>query len=130
MSDVPQQPNAAPGSPTEAPKPSFGSRLARWVTIAAGIIIGLIALLKLFVSFTLPACGDKRAVDTLEAIFKERKIAIDTIADFKSLTDTSSEKTCQAVVLAPGERATIYYRIYWEGWSVQIMITKVDSKPA
>ncbi|MGH6770628.1 MAG: hypothetical protein ACRECO_16580 [Xanthobacteraceae bacterium] len=126
MSDVP--PNAA-ASP-DAPKPTFWQRWSRWITIAAGVIILLTGLLQLLVSFSLPGCGDKRAVDALHAIFKERKIAIDAISDFKPVTDTSSEKTCQALVKAPGELATIQYRIYWSGWTPQVMITKVDSKPA
>ena len=79
--------------------------------------------------FTLPTCSSNTASDTLKSIFKSKDVEVTSISDFKSVTDTSSEKTCQAHVETPAELADIDYRIYWEGWTTKVMITEVKAKP-
>ena len=127
MSDTP--PPAATSAPPAA-QPTFLQRWSRWISVAAGVIIGLTLLLQLLFMFTLPGCGDKRATDTLHAIFRQQKITIDRIRDFKLVSEGESDRTCAAVVEAPGEVANITYRIFWEGWTVKVMIGEVQSKPA
>jgi hypothetical protein len=122
MTDTP--PAATPAPPTAK------SRWSRWITFAAGIILLLRGALQIALTFTLPACGDKRATDTLHEIFKQQKVTINRITDYQLVTEGESDRTCSAVVDAPGEKANITYRIYWDGWTVKVMIAEVKSTPA
>ena len=115
-----------PAAPT-APKPR---PFTRWMWIVAGVILLIIGVLQVLLSFTLPACSDKRATDTLHTIFSQQKITINKISDYKLVSEGESDRTCSAVVDAPGEIANITYRIFWEGWTVKVMIGEVKSRPA
>ena len=90
----------------------------------------IIGVLQVLLSFTLPACSDKRATDTLHTIFSQQKITINKISDYKLVSEGESDRTCSAVVDASGEIANITYRIFWEGWTVKVMIGEVKSRPA
>jgi hypothetical protein len=69
------------------------------------------------------------ATDTLKSIFKEKNVEVTALQDFKSVTDTPSEQTCQAYVETPEEWANIDYRIYREGFTTKVMITEVKAQP-
>ena len=117
-------------TPPAAPPPkTMTQKISRWVLIVAGIILMLSGIAKLFGPFTLPACDTSTASDTLQSIFKERKIEVQRIFNLKTVSSSSSENICTGQVEAPGELATINYRIYWQERTVQVMITEVQSKP-
>jgi uncharacterized protein YcfL len=104
-------------------------KLSRWASAIAFLIIGVLGIMRGFNAFTLPSCTSDTTIDTIKSIFKDKKVDIDKISDPSTVTDTSSEKTCKAHVDAPREQAMIDYKVYWEGWTVKVMITNVDSKP-
>jgi hypothetical protein len=122
-----QAPNAA--APAAAPK-TFGQKAVQWFLSACLIIAGLGGILRGYTNiFTLPTCESNTSNETLRSIFKSKDVEVSNITDFKSVTDTSSEKTCQAHVETKDELADIGYRIYWEGWTTKVMITDVQAKP-
>jgi hypothetical protein len=122
-------PVAGAAPPPAAPK-SFAQKAAQWFVGACLIIAGLGGIIKGYTNiFTLPSCESSTASDTLKSIFKSKDVEVSNISDFKSVTNTSSEKTCQAHVETPDELADIAYRIYWEGWTTKVMITDVQAKP-
>lgn len=115
---------AAPAAES-APK-TRTQKLTIWLTAIAGFIIAALGLVKLSENFMLPSCASTRSSDTLRSIFKSKDVDVTSITDQKTITDTSSEKTCQAHVKTTNEEANIDYKIYWSGWSAQVMITKVN----
>ncbi len=125
MSDTANPAPAAPPQPQEAPK-TLTQKLTKWATTIFGIIIAIIGVLKLSDTFMLPSCASSRSSDTLTSIFKSKDVEVTGITDQKTVTDTMSEKTCTAHVKAPKEEANIDYKIFWDGWSAKVMITKVN----
>ena len=121
-----QPPSTAPADP---PPRTFTQTLGRWTGIAVGVILLLFGALQLLLAFTLPACSDKRATDTLHTIFRQQKITINKISDHELVSEGESDRICSAVVDAPGEIAHITYRIFWEGWTVKVMVGEVKSQP-
>jgi len=81
------------------------------------------------VSSSLPSCESKRTAESLQNIFKERKIAINRIYDLKTVTSTPDERTCTGQVEAPGELATINFRVFRKDNITQVLITEVKSQP-
>jgi hypothetical protein len=123
-----QVPGAAP--PAAAAPRTFRQKATQWFIAACLIISGGLGLVKAYNNmFTLPTCSSDTASETLKSIFKSKDVEVTSIVDFKSVTDTSSEKTCQAHVETPSELADIDYRIYWEGWTTKVMITEVKARP-
>jgi hypothetical protein len=125
------QPGAPP--PTEADakkaaKQAAMQKITRWVVPIALIISGGGGLIK-FLTPVLPSCASSNTCDSLKNIFKSKDVEVSKRDQFKTVTDTSDEKTCQAHVETPSENALIDYRIYWQGKDGQIIITKVDSTP-
>jgi hypothetical protein len=95
-------------------------RIAGWFIVVVAVLIGAVQLLDLFV---LPECDSKRARDTLQKIFTDRKIELRQLTDIKSLSSTSSEKSCQARAETPEEQALIFYGITWSGWTQEVRIS-------
>jgi hypothetical protein len=119
-----------PAPVPEAPKPKLSQKLTRWFIAIALIISGVGGIVKGFGSyFFLPSCDSTTASDTLKGIFKSKDVELAKVSDATTLTSTSAEKTCQANIETSDELAAIAYRIYWDGWSATVMITKVDAKP-
>jgi hypothetical protein len=139
MSDTPTTATPAPASsskvpgaapPAAAAPRTFWQKAAQWFIGACLIISGGLGIVKGYNNmFTLPTCSSDTASDTLKSIFKSKDVEVTSISDFKSVTEISSEKTCQAHVETPSELADIDYRIYWEGWTTKVMITEVKAKP-
>jgi hypothetical protein len=127
MSNIATPPPAAE-PPTDQGKPprTLSQKLSQWFIAIALLISGGFGILKGVDQFMLPSCGSDRTTKTLKSIFKGKNIEMSDLTDVKTLTDTYSEKTCQAHVTTPGEQANIDYRIYWDGWSASIIITKVN----
>jgi hypothetical protein len=128
MSD-PTKPDPAPALPPQGeakPPRTLMQKLTQWVIAIAVIVTGGFGLLRGVNTFFLPSCDGSRTTDTLKSIFKGKNVEVSEFSDVKTLTDTYSEKTCHAHVKTPSEEANIDYRIYWDGWSASIMISKVN----
>ena len=65
----------------------------------------------------------------LPVVKKQKNVELTSLTNIKSITDTSSEKTCQADFLTPAETGTIHYQISKQDGSTQLRITKVDTHP-
>jgi hypothetical protein len=120
-----ERPNPAP----PPSKPGGWQRVSQWVVGIALLITGALGIMWTFNTYLfLPACDSDTASATLKSIFKSKDVELTKVSDFKSVTDTSSEKTCQAAIETSDEKATIDYRIFWDGWTATVMITDVQTK--
>jgi hypothetical protein len=101
------------------------------VTIAAGIILALIGLLKIYNAFVpqMPACADTSVADVIRDIFKQKDIALTKLSDLKLDNETASERNCLAHIETASETGTISYRITMQGKEFQVLIAKVDAEP-
>jgi hypothetical protein len=120
---------AAPGVPPQASAPAaptLKQRLTKWLPIAAGLVAALIGAVKLIETFSLPSCESSRSLGAIKTIFKDKDLPEPTLTDAKSLTSTSSEKTCATAYEIPNEKGTLDYRVFWDGWDAKVMITKVN----
>jgi hypothetical protein len=126
MSDA-ANPTPAMEPPVEdKPKPTLGQKLTQWFIAIALLVSGGLGLLKVYNQFTLPSCDEERTTTAIKDIFKSKNVELTGFTDAKSVTNTFSEKTCQAHVKTATEEANIDYRIYWEGWTAKVIITKVN----
>lgn len=119
--------DSAPAAPQPAPAPPAKKGLPRWASIVVGVVALGVGGLKLLGNFTLPTCDSSRSLDTIKSIFKDKNLPEPTLTGAKTVADQSQEKTCQAAYEIPNEKGTLDYRVYWEGWTVKVMITKVSS---
>lgn len=112
-------------------KPKTLGKVGRILSLVVGLILMATGLLQVYHVFypALPGCASNDADLGLRNIFKQKNVELTSISDKKTLTDTSSEETCQASFVTPSEAGTLLYRIYWEGKVAQIQITKVDTHP-
>lgn len=123
---------AAP-EPPPSPKPKRGwQKLTPFIVIAVGVIAMVRGGTQLYDAFVphLPSCTSDVANTTLRDIYKKKNVELASLTDMKTLTDTSSEKTCQAEATTASEAATIFYSISWQGRAALIKITRVDSHPS
>ena len=116
---------------TEKPAKSNAvqSKLVRWASAAVGLIFLITGALQLYHVYVpaLPGCTSDTAKTTLIDIYKKKDVALESVTKQQTLTDGSSEKTCQADIATASEAATLFYRIYWQDKAAQIQITKVDT---
>ena len=129
MSGTTPPPSGAGSRRAPRPVTSFWHKVGRWAVGIAVVVSGVAGLARLADRVTLPGCEATRTADTLRSIFKDKAVEVTSIGEFKSVTDTYAEKTCQAHVDTPSEVADIDYRVYWDGWDVNVMITQVRSEP-
>ena len=101
-------------------------RVAYAVIAVAAMVIGVVRLLVFFFP-GLPACTSDAARTAIGDIFKGKNVELTAVTNQRTLTDGSSEKTCQADFKTPTEAGTLSYRVYWEGKNAQVQITKVDT---
>lgn len=114
------QPTAALPPP---PPPTFWQRAGRWAGIAAGLIIGLVGLVRLVVSYTvLPSCESSRMTDTLRNIYRDQKLEYKGISDIKTVKSSSTEVTCTGVIDTGSEQQPVNFRSYWEGWTAKVWV--------
>ena len=123
--------NAPTPAPSAAPPQTTWQKSSRWIMLAAGVILLLSGAIKLIGYFfpSLPSCTADTTTAVLRNIFKQKNVEVVNLTDLKTLTDTSSEKTCEGQIETTTERATILYRVYWQDRDVTVMITKVDARP-
>lgn len=108
--------------------PAPKSRLTRWVTIAAGVIAALIGIAKVAEAFILPGCNSSRSLGAVRSIFKDKNLPEPTLTDPKPIAGAAAEKTCEANYALPDEKGALNYRVFWDGWSAKVMITKAEAK--
>ena len=117
------------GAPADA-TPTFWQKAGKWIIAICGLIGAGIGVLKFVDQFTLPSCSSDRTTATVRDIFKSKNVELVTLNDFKSVTDTRQEKTCSAHIESKDETANIDYKIFWDGWTVKVLIQAVrDEKP-
>jgi hypothetical protein len=105
--------------------------MLRMAGVTLGLIVGVAAIaygLGINPLF-LPDCGSDAAVDVLQSIFKDKDVDVERITDPATVTDTNVEKTCKAHVEARREQANIGYKVYWDGWSAKVVITRIEATP-
>ena len=127
MTETPNATTPAPAEAAEPPK-TFWQKASRWIIGVCGVIIAAGGLIKVYnaITPTLPSCSADTTSTAVHNIFKEKDVQLDVFNDVKTLTNTSSEKTCQAHIETPIEIGAISYRLYWEGREAKVIITKVD----
>jgi hypothetical protein len=120
----------APAATAEPPK-TFWQKAQRWFMIVCGVIIGIGGLIQLYKAFTpqLPGCAADSTATVLRDIFKKKDVELTVLNNMKTVTDTSSEQTCQAHIETPAETGTISYSITLQGSNFQIRIDKVEAAP-
>lgn len=111
-------------NPQVAAAPVAKSRLMRWVTMGAAAIGLLIGAMQLANAFILPGCGSSRSLDVIRQIFKDKNLPEPTLTEPRSIAGASKENTCEANYALPNEKGKLNYRVFWEGWTVKVMITK------
>jgi hypothetical protein len=117
------------GAPDET-KPTFWQKTSKWVYAIVGLIGIGIGALKIADQFTLPSCDADRTTTTVRDIFKGKDVELVALNDIKPVTDTRQENTCSAHIESKNETANIDYKIFWEGWTVKVLIQTVrDEKP-
>jgi hypothetical protein len=113
------------GTPPTEDKQDKKKPYSRWWGVIGGLIAIVFGGSKLIEQFTLPSCTSDRTDQTIRSIFKGKEVTLTKISDMKARTDTFSEKTCTAHIETADETANIDYKIYWQGWSAQVLIEKV-----
>jgi hypothetical protein len=129
---VPATPPAtAPANAPAAPAKAASWKMPRWLSAIVGAVFLVIGLSRLYNVFypSLPGCGADTTTGLIRKIFKEKNVELTSLGNFKTLTDTSAQKTCQADVVTAKETAVISYQITWQGSNVQVLITHVDAHP-
>jgi hypothetical protein len=120
---------ATPSVPQQEPaaKPTFTQQLTKWVSVIAGLIVGVLGVVKMMDSFTLPSCDSSRSLDVIRSIFKDKNLPPPTLTDSKAAAgEAGNEKLCTAHYELPNEKGVLDYKVFWEGWSATVMITKVN----
>lgn len=122
---------AAPAAIPATPAKAAQRKIPRWVSAIVGVVFLFIGLLRLYHVFypSLPGCDAATTTGLIRKIFKDKNVELTSLTNFKTLTDTSAQKTCQADVETAKETAVILYRISREGRDVQVLITHVDAHP-
>src|SRR5664279_2595638 len=120
----------APAATAEPPK-TFWQKAQRWFMIVCGVIIGIGGLIQLYKAFTpqLPGCAADSTAAVLRDIFKKKDVELTVLNNMKTVTDRSSDQTCQAHIETPAETGTISYSITLQGSDFQVRIDKVDAAP-
>ena len=116
-------------TPADQPK-TFWQKASRWIFAVCGVVIMIGGAMKIYKAASpgLPNCDSATTKTAITDIYKEKNVTLTSLTDMKSITDTSSEKTCQAHLETAGETATVSYRLFFQDGSSKVMITKVDAK--
>jgi len=117
------------GAPAEA-KPTFWQKASKWVYAIVGVLGLGVGAIKLVDQFTLPNCDADRATTTVREIFKSKEVELVALNDIKSVTATRQEKTCSAHIESKDETANIDYKVFWDGWTVKVLIQTVRDEKA
>lgn len=118
-------PPVAPAMPTKAAP----WKVPRWLSAIIGLVFVVIGLSRLYNVFypSLPGCGADTTTGLIRKIYKDRNVELTSLTNFKTLTDTSAQKTCQADAATAQETAVISYQVSWQGSDIRVLITHVDT---
>lgn len=121
---------AAPPAAPAAPAKTAQRKFPRWVSAIAGAVFLIIGLSRLYNVFfpSLPGCDADTTTGLIRKIFKDKNVELTGLTNFKTLTDTSAQKTCQADVATAKETGVISYQISWQSSKIQVLITHVDTR--
>src|SRR5262245_14455456 len=113
--------------PIAAAHPSRSYRwLATWVSVAAAIVFIIVGATKIFDFFGLPECGREAATKTVREIFERKNVKLTGPIEAKPLSSTSSQRNCTGRADIAGGTVFFDYRIFWDGWSTQVAITRAE----
>ncbi len=128
MSDSEGAGAAPPAAPATTAK-TAPWKVPRWLSAIVGLVFLVIGLSRLYHVLypALPGCDADTTTGLIRRIFKDKNVELTSLTNFKTLTDTSAQKTCQADVKTEKEAAVISYQITWQGSNVQVLITHVDT---
>jgi len=111
-------------------KPTFWQKTSKWAYAILGLLGVGLGVVKIVDQFTLPSCNAERTTTTLRDIFKSKDVELVALKEIKAVTDTRQEKTCTAYIESKDETANIDYKVFWDGWTVKVLIQTVrDEKP-
>ena len=128
----PEDPRATETSAPDSAKtgpPLLQGRAAtrkRLVPIAIGVTaVALLAVaaVKIPDFFILPACDASRTRDTLHDLLQPKAQGPITLSNFTTISHAKTEYRCSAEVAVNGDRATVGFRSYWDGWSAIVRVT-------
>jgi hypothetical protein len=124
----PAAPTMQPQQPAKSAPPwTINQRIAKWLPICAGIVVAIAGAAKIADNFTLPSCDSSRSLGAIKSIFEDKKLPEPTLTGVSGISNSSSEKTCQASYEIPNENGTLDYKVFWDGWEPKVMITKVNN---
>ncbi len=128
MSDSEGAGAAPPVAPAIPPNTSQ-RKIPRWLSAVIGLVFVIIGLSRLYNVFypSLPGCDADTTTGVVRKIFKDKNVELTSLTNFKTITDTSSQKTCQADAMTAKETAVISYQVTWQGSDVRVLITHVDA---
>jgi len=89
----------------------------------AALAVVVLAIFKIPDFFILPACDASRTRDTLHDLLQAKAQGPIALSDFTTISHVATEYRCSAVVGVNGDRATVGYRSYWDGWSAIVRVT-------
>ena len=117
-------PPAVPAAPAKAQ-----AKIPRWVSAIVGLVFLIIGLSRLYNVFfpALPGCSADTTTGLIRKIFKDKNVELTGLTNFKTITDTSAQKTCQADITTEKEAALISYQVTWQGSNVQVPITHIET---
>jgi hypothetical protein len=129
----PSQP-AAPASVTPNGKwweTPVWQRVTKIVTVVAGLIVGVLGLVKLYNAFvpSIPSCSASSVAGVIRDIYKQKNIELTDLSDMKEVSATSAERNCQAHIETAQETGTLGYKITLQGNQFHVLITKADATP-
>ena len=129
MSDQQTSHAAMPQSMPEASPTVDHAQLLRWIqwTVAAVVVVllALIAIAKFATRAEIPGCDSTAAKDALSDILKKTNVDATRYDEIKTLTTLKDMVTCNAMLtLRNDSNLVIDYRIYQEGGSMKLMITR------
>ena len=111
-------------------KPTLSQKAGKWIIALCGLVGAGIGLIKMIDQFTLPSCDASRTTTTVRDIFKSKDVELVTLDQIKSVADSRQEKTCTAHIESKDETANVDYKVFWDGWTVKVLIQTVrDEKP-
>ena len=119
----------APAAAAEQPK-TFWGKYQRWFFIAVAIIVGLNGINKIYQANTpqLPGCAAQATADVIREIFTSKNVALTALNNMTTVSESSTQQSCQAHIETAGETGTIFYTITMQGDKFQVLITKVDAR--
>ena len=115
---------------TVGTKPTFWQKASKWVYAVLALLGVGLGILKIVDQFTLPSCNADRTTATVRDIFKSKNVELVTLKDIKAVTDTRQEKTCTAYIESKDETANVDYKVFWDGWTVKVLIATVRDEKA